>query len=151
MCSLEISTYVFATQSAQSNVALRNSIAKQWTYVERGQYEQNCLSFALENGVHWTWPWGNRNPSRGEAKSFLYSEGYRNQADAGNLVSFPGNKEIYAYYIEGKNVTHFSRAYGSPQNTRAKWGHYEVFGHNTHNPYTDYAYGHMTFKANKSG
>lgn len=138
-----------ATPSVQTTNEFRNKVAYNWRYIARGDYGNNCLSYALGDvspAQRWYWPWGDRNPSRGEAKSLLYSYGYKNQADAGENVTFPGSREIYAYYLNGA-ITHFAVAIGSPSNTR---GHCEIFGHNNQNPYTNYLYGHMTFKANYS-
>lgn len=136
--TIAIPSNAFAlTASSVSSNAIRNKISSSWSYKQRGYYENNCLAWALGNTTNWIWPWGQKNPTVAQVNTFLSSQGYRNSGNQ-NM-----SQKIYAF---GKTsgVTHFSRGLGMgplavPMD--AKWGHYEVFNHQSPNPYYSIASG----------
>lgn len=133
LCILHLSFSVFAATPSQiSSNALRNQIAWQWSYYTRGYYENNCLAYALGSNTQWIWPWGSR-ANLNDATRYLTSVGY-------NCSYIPGATPRITIYAKNGEVQHFARVIG-PSSTRAKWGHYEVFSHNTYDPYTNVLYG----------
>lgn len=136
--TIAIPSNAFAlTASSVSSNTIRNKISSSWSYKQRGYYENNCLAWALGNTTDWIWPWGQKNPTVAQVNTFLSSQGYRNSGNQ-NM-----SQKIYAF---GKTsgVTHFSRGLGMgplavPMD--AKWGHYEVFNHQSPNPYYSIASG----------
>ena len=69
-------SYVQARRlSYTTTVGQRNAIANDWTYVERGYADYNCLAYALGNTTSWDWPFGSVATKK-EAKSYLESKGY---------------------------------------------------------------------------
>lgn len=125
------------TPSLTSSTTLRNSIASNWTYKEKGYYENNCLAWSLGNTTQWIWPWGSFNPSVSGVNTYLSSLGYSSTS----LVAY---KDIYAYGTTS-SVTHFAKGLQIPSvyPISAKWGHYEAFYHSSINPYYTSSYGSL--------
>lgn len=118
LLSLLLSTNVQAlTASNTTTTATRNNIAKNWTYHSRGYAEQNCLSFALNKGNVWTWPWGSKNPTVTQAKSYLSEQGYKHLLNASQSGPLP-NTEVYAYVLNN-GVTHFAKQVSGALSFRA--------------------------------
>lgn len=126
-----------ATLSLESSNTLRNKISHSWTYKYRGLWDNNCLAWALGNTTDWIWPWKEDNPTLTQMTNYLTAHGYKH---TGNQSM---SQKIYVFGTTSC-VTHVSRGLGigplqTPQD--AKWGHYEVFTHQHHNPYNSIASG----------
>lgn len=143
LCIIMALTIAFPTSafalspSEVSSNQIRNIISNSWTYKQRGYYENNCLAWALGSSTGFVWPWGEKYPTLSQVNTFLSSQGYKNTGNQ-NM-----SQKIYAFGTTSK-VTHFSKGLGlGPLATPmdAKWGHYEVFSHQSSNPYNSIASG----------
>lgn len=131
------------TLGTSTTTSQRNALSYDYTYYSQGSYDQNCLTFALDGGNVWTWPWGSNNATESQAKSYLTSKGYTIMSVNAN-VSAP---YIVAYKNNSGLITHFARV-NSSGCIYAKWGSCEIFRHSSINPYhANGAYGVPAFIA----
>jgi hypothetical protein len=136
------------TPSQTTSTDLRNKIAKNWRYSSRGYAEQNCLAYALGKGNVWVWPWGSSNPTKSQSQDYLKSQGYKNFYNSVPPLAAPF---VVAYAKNGR-ITHFLKVTKSGSGSfayYAKWGKCEIFSHNGYDPYTNYAYGSLSYAAKK--
>jgi hypothetical protein len=137
----------FASPSLSTTTAERNYIANDWTFYNQGNYENNCLAYALGNTTSWIWPWGSSNPTLQEVFNYLLSSyGYTSYRSYSSQP-YPHSCTIACYGTLG-NVTHFSKIisgglWWNSGTCRAKWGRCEIFSHSTLDPYTDNVYGSL--------
>lgn len=132
--------------SLSSTTAIRNTIANNWEYYARGYRDYNCLAYALGYTDQWMWPWGDRNPTESEVKSYLRSYGYSITTNKSSFTELSAKKKIIVYSVNGNGITHFSKKYGS-EGIVAKWGQYEIFTGNKYASYTNNLYGQPSFYA----
>jgi len=121
----------YASPSVATTTSERNTVYKNWTYYQRGTYEQNCLSYA--RGMvdsWWEWPvgWG-LGPSVAVAQLYLKGTlvGYKTFSN-NTSGAFPANV-LVAYWTdkEGGHINHFTKTIGSANAVRSKWGRHEIF------------------------
>lgn len=131
LCVILTMSSAFAyTEALTSSTALRNRIAKNWTFLAQGLQDYNCLAWALGITTTWVWPWGQENPTLSEVNDYMSGLGY--EALSSNISC-----DIYAYGTSSA-VAHFSRGRGAGPLAvpiDAKWGAYELFTHTSTNPY----------------
>lgn len=124
------------TASKSTTTAFRNQIAKNWTFIDQGYYECNCLAWAVGITTAWLWPWGEDNPTLAEVDTYLTAHGY-------TAADYPEGYNIYAYGT-ANSICHFGkgRGYGPLAIAmESKWGHCELFGHPDCNPFYTIAEG----------
>jgi hypothetical protein len=106
-------------------------MAYSWTFEEQGQYECNCLAYAVGYTSIWVWPWGASLPTSSQVDTYMKMDrGY-----VYNVNTPTGGCKVYSYGSPS-GITHFSKSYGSSgYGIVAKWGNYEVFSAPNTNPY----------------
>jgi len=141
----------YASPSLTTTTAERNSIANNWSYYALGQYEYNCLAYAMDNTSTWVWPWDpNSKVSETQVNDFLFSSGYTQTGYNNGTGPWPASK--ICSYGWGTDVRHFARITTASVTSwtgdklRAKWGHCEIFSHTNSNPYTNNVYGPLLGK-----
>ena len=123
--------------SIVSSTEVRNAIAHNWKYVERGYEDNNCLAWAVELNNIWLWPWGLESPTHAEVDNFM--DTYENLSPTSSYISC----DIYAYGTSSR-IVHFARGRGTGPLAvpiDSKWGSYENFSHTTVSPYNSVANG----------
>ena len=123
-------TALALTPSEVSSTTLRNIISNNWTYKQRGYYENNCLAWALGSSTGYYWPWGARYPTLSEVDELMEYLGF-------TALNANMSCDVYAYGANGY-VHHFARGLGNGPLAvpiDAKWGCYEVFSHGSIYPY----------------
>ncbi len=132
--------------SVQTTTAERNSIAYNWTYYQRGLYDNNCLAYSLGILYGWVWPWSDSNPTLQQAFDYMKNTyGYNSYR---SYSTFDKTCTIACYGLSQSNITHFAKitSGGASWNSgtaQAKWGHAEIFDHSNLNPYTNNLYGSL--------
>ena len=94
------------TPSLTTTTAQRDAVANNWSYFDRGYYENNCLAYALGNTTQWIWPWGSSNPMLNEANTYMSNQGYT--AVSKDATGPLRTTRAYAFGSTS-NVTHFAK------------------------------------------